>query len=466
MYTYNSSSHAFSHLGGTGSKADTCTLDMSTLPGDRHPGLQIFLDSIGGRLVLVGGVNQMCNGGTGGNGSPRADQYYEVLHSPPALDWHLATPAALPGQIDATSAIMADTTHNVCFFKWGGASLLHNHWLFCPTYANPTPGVLTSAQVSVGCTSASTDKWAEITNVTCSGADCADQYKIPGVFGPLGTNFGAIIYVPSIDRFIQYGGENGGSNISYTFTFSGKLTSSGGQPSVVWTEIGTTGNPTNEYPNGPGGWINQPAWALTPAGIYYHQAKGSNAPQDWLLNTTTGNWTNLGNLGGPTTDTLMTYDASTNRILAQSGSTGTQAVIWEGIPGRRGGGLGQPLPNPLVVEVTDANNNPSIRVPVTICRATAGGEKHRPRGGVTQLTVNTSSQGLASTILTVGATVAGTEYGYRDFRKPGGKPGGLQCHPRRLPAEPVRSERRWCGRCARCATGNCPGIRNCSLHRR
>jgi hypothetical protein len=401
LYTYNSTTHAFTHLGGTGSMGNACPLDTPTQPGDRHPGLGFFLDAIGNRMVIVGGVDQLCTG-TGGNGSPRADQYFQYLHSTPSLDWHLATPNTLPGQLDGTAAIVQDTTHNV-FFKYGGSDLLHNHWLYCPSYANPTAGVLTAAQTSVGCNAASTDNWVEVTNISCSGADCADHYNIPGVWGPLGTNYTGLLYVPAIDRFIQFAGENGSATISYTYTFSAKLSASGGQPAVAWTEIGLSGNPTNEYPSGPGGWINQPAWALTPNGIYYHQAKGANAPQDWLLNLATGSWTNLGNSGGPTTDTLMTYDASTNRLIAQAGTTATPAIIWEGsLSG--GGAAGQPLPNPLVVEVTDANNNPVSGVPVTFAVTAGGGTL---TGGVTQLTVNTNSQGLASTTLTVGAT-AGT----------------------------------------------------------
>ena len=192
MYTYNSTSHAFTHLGGTGSMASKCTPDTDTLPGDRHPGLTLFLDSIGSRLVMVGGVNQMCNAGIAGNGSPRADQYFHYLHSTPSLDWHLATPANLPGQIDSTSAIMQDTNHNV-FLKFGGASLLHNHWLYCPTYANPTPGSLTPSQTSVGCNAASTDNWVEITKSVVPELT-APTYNIPGVAGPMGTNFTGLIY--------------------------------------------------------------------------------------------------------------------------------------------------------------------------------------------------------------------------------------------------------------------------------
>jgi hypothetical protein len=103
-----------------------------------------------------------------------------------------------------------------------------------------------------------------------------------------------------------------------------------GPTAVEWTEIGLTGNPANEYPTVPGGWINQPAWALTANGIYYHQLKGPNSPQDWPLTPPAESGTNLGRNGGPSTDMLMTYDASTNKLIGQAGSTGIPAIIWEG----------------------------------------------------------------------------------------------------------------------------------------
>ena len=43
----------------------------------------------------------------------------------------------------------------------------------------------------------------------------------------MGTNFTGLLYVPGIDRFIQFGGENGAATISYTYTFSAKLSASG-----------------------------------------------------------------------------------------------------------------------------------------------------------------------------------------------------------------------------------------------
>ena len=60
----------------------------------------------------------------------------------------------------------------------------------------------------------------------------------------------------------------------------------------------------------------------------------------------------------------------------------------------------QTLPSPLVVRVADANGNPVASVPVTFA-VTSG--VATLTGGVTQLVVNTDSQGQASTTLTLGA---------------------------------------------------------------
>jgi len=330
LYTYNSSNHVFTHLGGTGALNDQCTPDTSTQPGERHPGLTFWLDSVGGRIVQLGGNNASCTSLGGPDGNPRQDMYFEYIHATPSLDWHVATPNpwTLPlnaDQYQATSAPITDTTHHV-YFMFGGGSLLHDHWLYCPTYANPTPGTLTSAQISVGCDAGSTDNWEEITNFTCSGPDCT-------VYGPPGNYYTGLLYSPGTDTFIQGFGQNTPATVAFQLTFSGKLSASNGHPVMTWTEIGLNGTPPNEYPvGGPGasGNANQPEWAMTPNGIYYHQAKGANAPQDWLLDPVAGTWTNLGNNGGPTSDTLFTYDASTNKLIAQAGSASTPAIIWEG----------------------------------------------------------------------------------------------------------------------------------------
>jgi len=99
----------------------------------------------------------------------------------------------------------------------------------------------------------------------------------------------------------------------------------------------------------------------------------------------------------------MAYVPSCNCLVTYGnagGGSGTAPSIWVGsLTGGSGGG-GQTSVNSLVVKVTDANGNPVAGVPVTFT-VTAG--VATLTGGVTQLVVNTDSQGLASTTVTLGA---------------------------------------------------------------
>jgi hypothetical protein len=62
LWAYSSALNVFTRLVGTGSTGAACPADMPNVPGDRHPGWQMAVDTKRSFLWLYGGVNQACNG--------------------------------------------------------------------------------------------------------------------------------------------------------------------------------------------------------------------------------------------------------------------------------------------------------------------------------------------------------------------------------------------------------------------
>ncbi|MGA7410119.1 MAG: choice-of-anchor X domain-containing protein [Bryobacteraceae bacterium] len=85
-------------------------------------------------------------------------------------------------------------------------------------------------------------------------------------------------------------------------------------------------------------------------------------------------------------------------IFAAAGLAGTPTRIVVDAGGQQTGSAGQPLPNPLIVVVTDEAHNRIANVPVTFHVAKGGGNL----GGEQSHTTNTDSDGRALAVLTLG----------------------------------------------------------------
>lgn len=291
VFFYDSASNKFTDVGGTGSKANACPADTATMPGDRHPGWQMAIDTKRNLLWMYGGVNVNCPD------NPRQDMYYLTLNPNPSNNtWQRVTPAQIP-VANGTAAMVYDPDDDVLFvFGADVGSQTHNHWVYCRTLENPTPGTPTAKQLAAGCARA--DDWNEI--AVSAGV------RPPGVVTP------GLVYDTVTKKVYAYGGMDGSLTISYNEMWAYDV------PTKTWTKkaLSSPGPPVYN-----GNFVAQPALAYNTATnkLIFHQTHNSGAPADWIYDPVADTWTKLASSGGgPANDAYMAYDGKTNRLITWS----------------------------------------------------------------------------------------------------------------------------------------------------
>jgi hypothetical protein len=206
-------------------------------------------------------------------------------------------------------------------FEWGydGGSGGHDHWVYCRTAENPTPGVPTALQKAAGC--AVGDDWNEIPSakITCSG--CAT-----GVTQPPGWTFPGLVYDIVTKMVIQYGGGAIGGPQNQIWAFD--------IPSRTWTRKGLSGTPPP--PRATDGSPGQPALAYNSDThkVHYHLAVGAGSPADYEYDPVADTWTKVASNGaGASTGwgPAMTYDVANKKLITWS--EGGVGELWEGTTG-------------------------------------------------------------------------------------------------------------------------------------
>jgi len=393
MFFYNSATGLFTDVGGTNSITDACPGDTPTMPGDRHPDGQMALDTKRNVLWFYGGVNQTCNQGTPPNTNPHQDMYYLTLNANPALDvWTQIKPAHLP-MANGVSSMIYDPDDDVLFvFGSDFSSQTHDNWVYCPTSGS---GTMSQKQMAAGCANA--DDWTQV--------------NVGGGVQPAGVQYPGLVYDVVTKKVIDFGGEDGGNNAqNQTWAYD--------VPTQTWTQKGLL---TTAPPPYTGPVVAAPAMSYNPTTnkILYHQTSNTGAPADWQYDPGADTWTQLVSTGGGSPiDAIGVYDPSTNSFLTWNKNVSTgYAEIWKGsltgstLPpptltqttlltvsgNNQTGSVGQALPNPFVVKVTDGSGNPVAGVTV-IFQVTAGG------GTLSATSVSTNSSGTASSTLTLGVS--------------------------------------------------------------
>jgi Putative Ig domain len=374
MWYYNPSDGTWVKGPSTGAMTDQCSVDQPNLPGERHPLSQLAVDSKRNRFWQIGRLNEACNGSTvstsgqivtltdqgapfvttntswsgapavinGGNytidhvidsthlmltssaGSLTGvhfqltltpDMYYVDLNTDVTKNqWHQIFPQHQPATFWG-ALVYAPDVDVLFLFGTDGAAQQNDSWVYCPTDLNPTPGVLTPAQVIAGCYQNGPDDWSQVG---------VDGIVPPGVIAP------GLIYDPNTHQVIQYGGQSG-TSVPQNQTWAYNLLTG------VWTQKClnncTPPPPAVPPPGVPGAQDPQVGFAYHPTRhtVLYHQSAGTNAPADWEYDPVADRWTRLqSNGGGPYIVTSpMLYDTVNNQVVTWSYNQG-YPDIWFG----------------------------------------------------------------------------------------------------------------------------------------
>jgi YetA-like protein len=252
------------------------------------------------------------------------------------------TPGVSGIWVDAECVHDVDDDAFICFGEASGGDS-QAFQVFCDTSINPTPGTLTTAQSSVGCTLP--DDW---TNITAKSI-CTDTNACVAAGGgsiPYGHYFPNLLYDTVRHQIIDFGG-------SYTFPPQNDLlpwTMTYNPHTFAWTNknpVCSGANCTNSsaFIPGIGTSTPQPQFVSTngeeramhafnpvDGRAYFHwtgpaasnglggcQATCSaGTPQDWVYDPDANTWTEFQSGVGPMAGEAMTYDFATNSLVTWS----------------------------------------------------------------------------------------------------------------------------------------------------
>jgi hypothetical protein len=260
---------------------------------------QFTVDTKRNLLWLYGGVCAEQN---------RQDTYYLALNANPLNDTWTKVPANTTPLANNDAAMVYDPDDDVVF-AWGydNAFGSHDHWVYCRTAENPTPGVPTQVQAAAGCVVP--DDWNEV---------------LPAVgIQPPGWSFPALAYDTVTKKVIQFGGGTISQYYNQTWAYD--------IPTQTWTRKALNTTPPPVY-SGAGPGLPGMAYNTRTHKILFHQTGNTGAPADWQYDPVADTWERLSSSGsGPATpaDVPLAYDAK-NDLLVSFGRSINGAEIWQG----------------------------------------------------------------------------------------------------------------------------------------
>jgi hypothetical protein len=318
-------------------------------------------------LYLYGGLNQVCNNNAlGSDSNPRRDTYILRLNADPKkATWERLYPTTFPAS-NASSAAMVYSPDDDVMFVFGSdsSSQTSDHWVYCRTVENPTPGVLTAKQSAAGC--ARPDDWSKVNPVSgivntqgskvtlVSGTPfpakmptyvningtyytvrsvvdsktimvaeyLGNRSNVPYYIQPPGVAFGGLAYDTVTKKVIQYGGQTG-NGIVNNETWAYDI------PTRQWTQkaLNTPAPPLVTKSITP-----QPAIAYNSRThkILYHFT--SATPSDWEYDPVADTWTQITSTGtGAIRDQNLVYDSANDVLVGWSQHPVTaKADVWIG----------------------------------------------------------------------------------------------------------------------------------------
>jgi hypothetical protein len=298
-----------------------CLGSSPTWPYVHHPVGQVWVDLIRHRLWIMEGVGCVYI---------YPEQWYYQLDNPIGghASWAKVVPAHLPTKVCTggpnglgpaatcglfnNASVVHDTDHDAfILFGYDSGSNSHSMQVYCDTSVNPSPGTLTAPQRSIGC--ANSDDWTDITSQVKGGSLDAGG---SGGFIPPGFYYPNLEYDTVHHNVIQWAGLKGcctPQNQTWTYEPVAK----------IWTNRNPANPPVNSSNNNENGRV---AHAFNPVdGKYYyhvtaHTPSAGNPPvfppQDWVYDSGVNTWTELSIGQGPPLTETMTYDYSSNSLIA------------------------------------------------------------------------------------------------------------------------------------------------------
>jgi len=297
-FFYDSTTHTFPHLSGTGSLGNVCPADAPSMPGDRHPVGQMTVDTRRNVMWLWGGV---CNS------VGRSDTYTLSLNANFLTDSWTQRPATHFVQYIAGSGIYDPDDDVVFHFGFDGGPNSHSNWLYCPTDLNPTVGTLTAKQTAAGCTLP--DDWNDVP-------------PAGGVVPMAGSFFPGLVYDTVNKKVILCGGYAGGPGPAASETWVYDV------PTRTWVNRNPSTHPI--FVNSPERVVGTPlAFNSSDGKVYF--INGSTPPETWTYTYATNQWTLLcNNCSTPANPLTIAYDKKTNRLIALNYGGVQHIEMWEG----------------------------------------------------------------------------------------------------------------------------------------
>lgn len=293
-YRYNPTANTYTLLNGSPSASGCGTAD-ATHWGNGHDYRQRTIDAPRQRLVVVGGVNQNCNGGSPPNDSPRSQMYYISLLDGTATR---TIPANMPATL-YDAALVHDTNLDIYFMY--GTALPNAYWVYCPTET------VNAAQIVAGCTTAQ-DWYAKLPASGQPGAVIALQ----------------MYFDSAVNKIIFFGGTNQANSVQYNQTWTYDLATR------TWAQVGQTNPPpaTNTQIGQPG-----TAWKQSTRQLFYRCIGGAGCPKDYVYSAASDTWSEMASTGTGETNAggnLLIYDTVRNSLISYSGSQNSAPTVWVG----------------------------------------------------------------------------------------------------------------------------------------
>jgi len=325
LHYFDSNTNSDTLVGSSNqSSTGSCLGSSATWPFTHHPVGQIWVDSIRHRIWTMEGV---------GCTFIYPEQWYYQLDNPISghSDWVQVHPPHLPTKLYPTgpngvqtptvgglfnnASVVHDTDHDAfLLFGYDGGNNAHAMQVYCDTSVNPTPGVLTIAQVSVGCQFP--DDWTDITPLTRCAPD--STCKSAGGVGwtPPGYYYPNLEYDPIHHQVIQFAGLYGAytvENQTWVYDMVGK----------TWKNMNPANPPANSSDNNENGRVGH-AFNTQDGKYYYHLTahtpnvnnRLANPPQDWVYDPAANTWQQISVGQGPQLLEAMTYDSGANVLVA------------------------------------------------------------------------------------------------------------------------------------------------------
>jgi hypothetical protein len=259
---------------------------------------QMVVDTTRNVIWLWGGVCQ---------GARRDEMYYMKLNEDPgANSWTRVSPSQTPPYF-AAAAIHDPDNDVIVSFGYDGVGRGRYTWVYCSTLQTATPGVLTTKQISAGCSAP--DDWSA---VSVAG----------GVYPQAGSFFPGLVYDSVDQKVILFGGAAPGPGARASETWSYDV------PEKRWVNQKPATSPVYGL-----GAVTGTPLAVNAADGKVYFLNPAPSPQTWTYEYATNTWKQLCDACGPLNSMTVEYDSKRNVLVALAYGGPGKLELWVGTLG-------------------------------------------------------------------------------------------------------------------------------------